>query len=210
MRIKIVLAAGLALIAVVAAARLLHAPSTVASTNGAAPVRPLMATLGEAAACQSAETVPAGTTAIRLPIAATTGPSVSVEVWRAGRIVTRGTEAPPWYGSAVTIPVGEVARTVTGAKVCFQLSELSGQVEVFGTPAGAASAPQSEGKLLPGRVAIAYLHPGSRSWWSLAGAVIWHMQLGRAASGKLIVVVIAALAAAAITVGVWTVARELQ
>lgn len=211
MRIKIVLAVGLALIAAVAVATLLHAPSTVAATNGVAPREQLMVALGDAAACQADETVPAGTTAIRLQIAATTGPSVSVEVWHRGRVVTRGTQAPPWYGAVVTIPVRAVAQTIAHAKVCFQMRNLSGQVEVFGTPTTAAKAARDEtGNLLPGRMTIAYLHPGSRSWWSLAGEVIWHMQLGRAASGKLIVVLIAALAAAAITVGVWTAARELR
>lgn len=211
MRIKVVLAGGLSLIALVAVAVLLHAPSTVAATNGVAPAQQLISAIGDAAACQSAEAVPAGTTAIRLQIAATTGPSVSVQVWRGGRVVTRGTRAPPWYGAVVTVPVRTVARAVTHAKVCLQMRELSGQVEVFGTPTAAARAARDEaGRPLPGRITVAYLHPGSRSWWSLAGGVIWHMQLGRAASGKLIVVVIAALAAAAITVGAWTVARELR
>ncbi len=211
MRIKIVLAAGLALIAVAAAATLLHAPSTVAATNGVAPSEQLMSAIGDAAACQSGETIPAGTTAIRLQIAATTGPQVSVEAWHAGRIVTRGTQAPPWYGAVVTIPVRAVAHRIAHAKICFQLRQLSGQVEVFGSRARASSAARSEaGAPLPGRATIAYLRPGPRSWWSLADGVIWHMQLGRAASGSAIVVAIAALAAAAIAVGAWTVARELR
>src|SRR5262249_47527179 len=157
-RIKIVLATGLALIGVAVVATLLHAPSTVASTNGVAPSQQLVAAINDAAACQRAETVPAGTTAIRLQIAATTGPGVSVEVWRAGRLITRGTQAPPWYGSVVTVPVRQVTHTVTHAKVCFQLSKLSGQVEVFGA---ASSAPPTPGEPLPGRVTIAYLHPGN-------------------------------------------------
>lgn len=206
-RIKIVLALGLALIGVATVATLLHTPSTVASTNGVAPSQRLVSTVTNAAACQSSETVPAGTTAIRLQIAATTGPSVSVEVWQGNRIVTRGAVGPPWYGSVVTIPVHPVAQTASHAKVCFQLTNLSGQVEVYGTASAPAPAP---GEPLPGRVTIAYLHPGRHSWWSQAGAVIWHMQLGRAASGKLIVIAIAALAATAIAVGAWTVTRELR
>jgi hypothetical protein len=209
-RIKIVLAAGLALIAVAVFATLLHSPATVASTNGVQPSAMLMSARNDAEACQAREAIPAGTTAVRLQIVATTGPRVSVEVMQGGRVVTRGTKGTAWYGGVVTVPVREVSHAVAHATVCFALRDLSGQVEAFGTPTTAATAARANGKPLPGRVTISYLRPGPSSWWSLAGGVIRHMELGRAASGRWIGLLIAALAAAAIAVGAWTVTRELE
>ncbi len=209
MRIKIVLAAGLALIAVAAVAALLHSPETVAATNGVAPRTALMSAREDAQACQANETIPAGTTAIRLQIVATTGPRVSVQVRQGRRVVTSGTLEPPWYGAVVTVPVAKVEHAIRHATVCFQLRDLSGVVQAYGSPTPPAQAARAGGKPLPGRVVISYLRPGPQSWLSLAGGVAEHMELGRAANGSAIVVVIAALAAAAIALGVWTANREL-
>jgi hypothetical protein len=170
----------------------------------------LMSATSDAKACQAHETIPAGTTAVRLQIVATTGPLVAVEVLQHGRVITHGTEGTAWYGAVATVPVHAVTRTVRDAAVCFQLHDLSGQVEAFGTQTRPTAAAKANGKPLPGRVTIAYLRPGHSSWWSLAGGVIRHTELGRAASGGGIVIVIAALAAAAIALGTWTVARELR
>ncbi len=209
MRIKIVLAAGLALIALATVAVLLHSPETVAATNGVVPRTSLASTFKDAQACQAGETIPAGTTAIRLQIVATTGPRVSVQVRQGRRLLTSGTLAPPWYGSVVTVPVARVEHVVRHATVCFQLSDLSGEIQAYGSPTPPAQAAHAAGKALPGRIAIYYLRRGAQSWLSLAGSVAEHMELGRAASGSAIVVVIAALAAAAIALGAWTTNREL-
>jgi hypothetical protein len=209
-RIKIVLASGLALISGAVLATLLHSPSTVASTNGVQPSTQLMSARSDVGACQAHETVPGATTAIRLQIVATTGPLVSVEVLHRGNVVTHGTMGAAWYGGVVTVPIHAVGRAVSNATICFQLRGLSGEVEAIGTSTSAAIAARSAGKPLPGRVTIAYLRPESRSWLSLAGSTVQHMQLGRAASGPWIVVAIAVLATAAIAVGAWTVNRELR
>jgi hypothetical protein len=209
-RIKIVLAAGLALIAVATVAVLLHSPRTVAATNGVAPTTALVSASENAQACQANETIPAGTTAIRLQIVATTGPRVSVQVRQGRRLLANGTLAPPWYGAVVTVPIAEIEHAVRHATVCFQLSNLSGLVQAYGSPTPPARAAQAGGKPLPGRIAINYLRRGPRSWLSLAGSIAEHMELGRAASGSAIVVVIAALAAAAIALGAWTANRELR
>ncbi len=209
MRIKIVLAAGLALIAVAVVAMLLHSPETVAATNGVAPATSLVSARENAQACQANETIPAGTTAIRLQIVATTGPRVSVQVRQGRRLLRSGTLAPPWYGAVVTVPIATVEHAVRHATVCFQLRDLSGAVQAYGSPTPAAQAAQASGKPLPGRLSIYYLRRGPQSWLSLAGDVAEHMELGRAASGSAIVVMIAALAAAAIALGAWTANREL-
>jgi hypothetical protein len=208
-RIKIVLAAGLALIAIAVLLTLLHAPSTVASTNGIQPTARLVAARGDADACQAGETLPVGTSAIRLELLAATGPRVSVQVFAGGRVITRGTKGTAWYGSTVTVPVQPVNRAYTHTTVCFQLRQLSGEVDAYGARTTPVVAATAAGKPLPGRVRIVYLRKGRQSWWALAGAVIEHMGLGRAASGTWIVIPIVALAAAAIALGSWVVIREL-
>lgn len=210
MRIKIVIATGLALIAIAVFVALLHSPATVAATNSIQPTALLGVARGDTGACQRGEALPAHTTAIRLQLEATTGPRVSVEVLEGRRIFTRGTQGTAWYGSVVTIPVKPLAYTLTDATVCFQLSALSGQVALYGTQTRPAIAATGAGKPLSGRLRIVYLTPEHQSWWSLAGGVIQHMALGRAASGTWIVLPIMALGMAAIGVGSWILARELQ
>lgn len=210
MRIKIVLGTGLALIALAVFVALLHSPSTVAATNGVPLASPLAAIRANASACQRGETLPAGTSAIRMQVEATTGPQVAVGVIVGGRLVTQGTKGTAWYGSAVTVPVRPLAHTLTNATVCLRLSSLSGQVVMFGAPTKQAVAAIAEGHPLPGRLRIEYLQSARQSWWSLAGAVIEHMGLGRAASGTWIVFPIVAFGLAAIAVGSWTLVRELR
>ncbi len=210
MRIKIVLATGLTFIAIAVFVALLHSPSTVAFTNGVQPSTPLLAADENVGACQRGETLPAGTSAIRLQIDATTGPRVAVGVIDDGRLITQGTAGTAWYGSAVTVPVRPLDRTIAHVTVCFKLSALSGSVALFGEPTKRTLAATSDGRPLPGRLRIAYLQSAHRSWWSLAGAVIEHMGLGRAASGSWIVLPIVLLAAGAIAVGSWILTQELR
>lgn len=210
MRIKIVLAGGLALVAVAALVTLLRAPMTVASTNGVQPSSTLVSAQSDAEACQAHETIPAGTTAVRLQIVATTGPRVAVEIRHAGHTLTRGAQSAAWFGGAVTVPIDTLDNAVANATTCFQLRDLSGIVQALGTPTRAGVAARANGKPLPGRVSITYLRSGRRSWLSLADGVVWHMELGHAIGGSLIVVIIAVLAATAIAFGAWTVTRELE
>lgn len=210
MRIKIAFAIGLAFTAVAVSLTLLHSPETVAYTNGIQPTAVLGATTKNAGACQADETLPADTSAIRLQIEATTGPRVTVEVFDGAHLITRGTKGTAWYGSAVTVPVKPLNRTSEHARVCFQVDDLTGLISLYGAPTIPADAANANGQPLPGRLRVVYLQPSGESWWSLAGGVIHHMGLGRAASGTWIVFPIAALTAAAIAVAFWALARELQ
>jgi hypothetical protein len=213
-RVKIVVLGGLALIVTGVLLVLARSPLTVAATNisgSSTPPTTLDATTSSASACQAEETLPARTSALRLALEATTGPRVTIEIFAAGtRMVTRGTRSPGWYGSSVTVPVRPLKQTVTGAKVCFQVSELTGLVALLGIRTGPAHAATTQGRSLPGRMGIAYLRPSGRSWFSRAGRVLEHMGLGRAWSGSWIVGPIAALAAAAVGLASWTAVRELR
>ncbi len=207
--IKVVVATGLALTAIAVFVALLHSPSTVAATNGIQPSTPLVPVTKDTSVCQAGEALPAGTSAIRLQIEATTGPRVSVEVLAGPRVIAQGTQGTAWYGSVVTIPVRPLGQTFPRTRVCFQIRFINGYDTVFGGPTRPAVAATSNGKPLPGRVRIAYLQSAGRSWWSLADTVIHHMGLGRAASGTWIVFPIAALASAAIALASWALIREL-
>ena len=210
MRIKIVLATGLALTAIAVLVVLLHSPSTVAATNGIQPRTLLAVATQETSACQADETLPAGTSAVRVALGAVTGPQVAVEAFEGSRVITRGTQGTAWYGSAVTVPVKPVRRAFRHVRVCFQLNFLSGYVVMHGAHTSPAAAATANGTSLPGRVAISYLRPARESWWAQAATVIRHMGLGRAASGTWIVLPIAALAACAIALGSWVLVRELE
>jgi hypothetical protein len=208
-RIKIVVAGGLALTVIAVLLVLLHAPATVIATNGIPATSALGATKQDVDVCQADETLPAGTSAIRLAVEATTGPRVSVEVLEGARVIARGAAGTAWFGSVVTLPVGPLRRTVSHTRVCFQLSQLSGYVQVVGARTSPAVAGTVNGANMGGRVRIAYLGPSGHSWWSLGGAVIEHMGLGRAASGTWIVLPIVLLAAGAFALASWLVIREL-
>jgi hypothetical protein len=210
MRIKIVLAGGLALTAIAVFVALLHSPAMVIATNGVPATVPLGGATEDVGACQAGETLPAGTSAIRIALEATTGPRVSVKVIEGTRVITGGTEGPGWYGSVVTVPIRALRRAFPHAKVCFQTSLLTGEIAMFGARTLPSIAASANGKALPGRVRISYLKPSDQSWWSLAGSVIEHLSLGRAASGTWIVLPIAALGAAAIALGSWVLTRELS
>ncbi len=209
-RIEVVLAAGLTLTAIAASATLLHAPSTVAATNGIPRTASLSRRASVTSACQADETLPANTSAIRLGLSAVIGPRVTVRALAGPRLVTAGAAGTGWYGSAVTVPVRRVRRAVAHVTVCFGLSLRTGDVSAIGAPTDPAVAAVGAGETLRGRIRIEYLHPGGGSWLSLLVPTIQHLGLGRAASGTWIALPIAALVGASIALASWLVLRELE
>ncbi|MFI5004287.1 MAG: hypothetical protein ACHQE6_04665 [Solirubrobacterales bacterium] len=207
MRIKITLAVGLALTAIAVSAVLRHSPLTVAATNGVQAASGFGVVRGAGAFCQPGETLPRGISAIRLSFAATTGPRIAVTVSSGSHVITGGTIGSGWYGSAVTVPVQPLRRPHPDVTICARFDSLTGAVVVAGEHVGAA--PGRDG-FVPGRLGIAYLRPGGGSWWSRAGSVIDHLALGRAASGRWIVLPIVALIAAAIALASVALTRELR
>ncbi len=207
--VRVVLAAGLTLIVIAAVVTLLHAPSTVAASNGVPRTAIVSKQASVSSGCQGGEALPAGTSAVRLSLDAVIGPRVTVTVLRGSRVVTSGTEGTGWYGSAVTVPVRRVDGGVADVTVCFGLRLETGDVMVVGAPTARAVAAVADGQPLSGRMRIEYLRRGDRSWWSQVVPVVEHMGLGRAASGTWIVLPIAALIAASIALASWLVVREL-
>lgn len=160
--------------------------------------------------CQAGETLPAGVSAIRLPIWAFFGTSIHVSVYSGSRVITHGSRGPAWTGSMVTVPVASLSRAVAPVKVCFSAGPNSQPLYVMGAGATPASAATSaSGQPLAGRVDIEYLAAGHGSWWSRIQQVSWNMGLGRAFSGAWIVLLILALSAATGVLAVRLVLREL-
>ncbi|HXA53341.1 MAG TPA: hypothetical protein VNV37_00555 [Solirubrobacteraceae bacterium] len=210
MRIERVLAGGLALIAIAVVVTLAHSPLVVVR-RGPPPELPLVSTTQAAAACQSGEALPHGTTAIRLSLTAALGPRVAVRVLSGARVVTRGTAPAGWSDASVTVPVQPLPRTLAPVKVCFATSYMNGKISMRGVHTAPAEAVRShEGPPLPGRMDIEYLRPGGSSWWSQVGAIARRLGLGRAASGTGNALLVLALLAALVSLSSWLVVRELR
>ncbi len=209
MRIKVALGIGLALIVLAFVLVLAHAPLTVAR-GGVATEHTLVVTAKPASACQGGETLPRGTTALRLSLTAAVGPQVAVKVLSRSRVVTRGVTQPGWSNASVTVPVAPLPRTLAPVKVCFAMARMNGTVVMRGSPTVPALAATSRKQTLPGRMGVEYLHPGGSSWWSQATAVARRLGLGHAASGAWDALLVMALAASFIALSSWLVVKELR
>jgi hypothetical protein len=177
------------------------APMSVAATNGIPDAGEIATTKRSTSACQDNETVPAGTTAVRLTLAAEIGPKVTLTAISHGRTITRGVRGPGWTGAAVTVPVQRVAQTASGADICFALARPLEVIELFGRhTVGANSLIGTRRQRLPGRLGVEYLRSGSRSWLSLLPSIARRMGFGHAWGGAWIAfaLVITMLCAAAV------------
>lgn len=208
--VRMALAAGFFLTTAAVGFVLSHAPPTV--TRSPAPMLDATelgsSTLGSRI-CQARETLPRGTTAIRLWLEAVIGPHVSAEAISGTHVVTHGARSPGWTAGSVTIPVTPVTRRWSNVTVCVDIAqsrELVGVQIVKTAPASAAT--DRQGPLpsaqrqrtaayrqgpLPGRILVEYLQPGRASWWSLAVSVARRMGLGHAVSGPSVALLAAAL-----------------
>jgi hypothetical protein len=203
------LAAGLALTAIAAAIVLSQSPEVVAGTNAIEPGLDSLASVpGSGHACQAGETLPAGSSAIRLSLAASAGPRIHVTVLSGNRAITHGESAPGWIGDVVTVPVTPVDHTVRDATVCLTFTGADELVSFLGAQAPGRAAATSGTGALTGRVAIEYLRRGSSSWWSLASGVARRMGLGRAWAGTWVVLLVAILMVASVAIASWLAVRD--
>ncbi len=207
-RVGIVLGAGLALIAMAVAVTLSRSPVQIAGTNGVLPKSGLIVTHGSVSGCQSEETLPEGTSGVRLRVAAAIGPSVSVEALSGGRVLTRGARGSGWTGSDVTVPIEQIRHSASHARLCFALGPSNERIAIFGVRTRRAAL-TLEGERLPGKMRVEYLKIGDGSWWSRALSVARHMGLGHAWSGTWIVLLLAALMSTVVALTSWLIVREL-
>jgi hypothetical protein len=209
-RTSIVLAAGLALLAVLVSVTLARSPPTLAGTNGVPAAHLIGLVERPAGACQTGETLPAGTSAIRLSLVSIIGPRVAVSVLSDGRVITHGSTGAGWTSSEVTVPVAPLAHSVSPVTICVLLSDLNGEVEFKGARTSAPVAVSERGERLHGRLRIEYVRAGHSSWLSLVSAIARHVSLGRAGSGMWVVFFILALALSVVALTSWGIVRELR
>ncbi|MHB8241039.1 MAG: hypothetical protein ACYDHN_03515 [Solirubrobacteraceae bacterium] len=186
------LAIGLALIVTALCLVLSGSPSIVKADNGV-KIHKFEYVGGPASICQSEKLLPRDTSAIRESLSANAGPWVAIRVLSGGRVLTRGARAGGWgVNSTVTVPVEPLSAAVHHVRICTTLGATVEPVELQGAVVG-GSHDESVGAR-PIRMRVEYLHPGARSWWSLAAGIARHMGIGHAPgglSGALIVLLIA-------------------
>ncbi len=211
-RVQVALAAGLTLIAVAIAVTLSGAPAVVARSSPLPAKEQIAITEHSAIACQAGEAMPSGTSAIRLSLAAFTGPRATARVYSGSHLVVQGERGTGWTGSVLTIPVKPLARSYADVRVCVSI-DLAGdeRVEIFGTRTKhAVAALSGNGQPLRGRMQIEYMRPGDRTWWSMVTLVARHMGFGNFAGGAWNVVLAMALVIAVAAVSSRLILREIR
>jgi hypothetical protein len=209
-RATIALGVGLVLLAVALALTLTGSPLVLAHANANPADEPILKATGHSGACQEGEVLPAGISAIRLILVAVVGPQVNVTVTSGNRLLAAGTTGSGWTAGAVTVPVKSLSHIVADTRICFKLGRSAEGVEVGGSKASGASAARSlDGRLLPGRFTVEYLHRGSSSWWSSAKTVSRRLGLGHAPAGTWIALFLIAAMGGVVASASWLVVKEL-
>jgi hypothetical protein len=201
--VRVALAAGLTLLAIAVAVRLSRPPLAVLAESSPAVGHPIGITKGDVSFCENNETLPAGASTIRLGVSVNIGPKVAVAVLSGSQVIAEGTQPAGWTGEVVTVPIEPLPTTVSGASVCISLGPTLEPVELIGER---ARHPTPEA---PGRLKIEYLHPGTRSWWSLAAPIARRMGIGRSPSGTWIAFIPLVLMAAALVLASSAILRQL-
>jgi hypothetical protein len=210
--VQVALAAGLTLVIVAIGLTLSRSPATVAATNKhhAQQESPISSTRRPTSYCQAGETLPRGTTAIRISLGASIGPRVRLLVSVGGRVVTGGEQDSGWTGWVVAVPVRPLSHTLAGVTICASFAPTHETVILLGKRTQAAIAAREGGRPTQGRMWIEYLRPGTRSWASLASSVVRNMGFGRAWSGRGIVLVALLLLAAVAILATRLVLSEMR
>jgi hypothetical protein len=209
--VRAALALGGTLLVLALALTLHGSPVSVAGTNGIREGAEVASTDRTTSACQVGETLPAGTSAVRLTLAAEIGPAVTVTASAGGHAITGGARGGGWTGASVTVPVKPVPRAVSEAELCFTLRRPLEDVAIFGErQPGANALTGPRGERLPGRMGVEYLRPGSASWLSRLQAIARRMGFGHAWGGAWIVFVLVVAMAAVAGLLVWLLLKELR
>jgi Predicted membrane protein (DUF2142) len=210
MRVTTVLAVELALVAIVAAVVMTGGPQIVTGSNGVGFRANVASGEGGGTICQAGETVPRGTSSLRLGLETHVGPTVAVTVSSGGRVLAAGARGSGWTGAKVTVPLSRVTRTVADATVCSTIGQTRETVTAIGQPTGRALAARSGHTVLLGRMQVEYLAPGTQSWWSLVLPVARRLGLGRAPSGTWVALLVALLFLAVTALASYVALRELD
>jgi hypothetical protein len=208
-RVQIALAGGLVLIAIAIGVTLARAPLSVAGTNAVPAELAVGHTNGPAHSCQQAGTLPQGTSVIRVSLSANVGPKVSLRVLSGSHLLTKGERSAGWgVDETVNVPVSPLAHPVPNAVICTAVGPTIEALQLNGKPRVAGSAESRS--LHEVLLRMEYLHPGPKSWWSLASSIAHHMGIGHAPGGTSSVVLVLVLMLAVIALASRLALRELR
>jgi hypothetical protein len=181
---KIALGVSLSLVAIAIGVVLSHSPLTVAGANAVqAPLYRNGTVVPNASRCQSAGTVPQGTTAVRISVGANVDPRITAKIFAGSRLLTQGERgAGGGVNASATVPVQRVPSTTHDAVLCMTLGPDPEAVGVRGIPRQPAT--NGTYRLQDVELRTEYLRPSRRSWWSRISSIAHRFGLGRAAGGS--------------------------
>ena len=207
---RLALATGLLLIGLAVVAVLSRSPATLAQTNGVPLASTLTHTEHTTQVCQSGETLPRETSALRLALFSMLGPRITVRAYAGSRLVTQGTQHDGWDGTDIVVPVRSVPHTSGPVTVCLRLDSVDSEVSLLGADAPGATQLTVGGRALPDRMRIEYLRPGRASWWSYAGTILRDIGFGHALNGDVNALLALGLATAVLALSSWLILRDLR
>jgi hypothetical protein len=190
-RPQIALVVGLALIAAAIAIVLSSSPIAVIGTNSIAEEATENVN-GDIGGCQYVGQVPRGTSAIRIPLAANSGPQVNIQVLAGSHRVSEGERAAGWGADeTITVPINALAHTIDNARICTTLGSTIESVGLRGMPASTTSL-HNHG-LAGVALRMEYLQPGPQSWGSLLPSISRTLGFGHAIGGSWIILLLLAI-----------------
>jgi hypothetical protein len=208
-RIRIAVGIGLTLVAIAVGVSLARSPLVLAGTDGTPLPTEIIASAVPIAICQPEETVPAGTTVLRLSILSLLGPRLKLVATSGGRVVTVGELGYGWTGSVASVPVRRVVGTHRHTKICFTLAKRQQLVNVRGAETTVAPATMNGKQVLPGRIRIEYLRPDSSTWLSLLLPTARRIGLTIGGGAGIVVIPFALLVVVA-SLSSWLLVRDLR
>lgn len=196
MPVRVVLAAGLVVVAAALAVLLLQSRPHEAGSNYVMQTEEAARLLGRDRHCQAAGLIPGDTAALRL-LVGTFGdptPQYRVTVRDGGRVLSAGALPAGQRQGEVVIPLDHIPHTIGGAELCI----ASGP--------GRRTVLYGQG----GQVRTEWLRPGSESWAALTPTIAHRFGLGKALTGGWLIVLAALLLAGAWVAALWLLPRELE
>ncbi len=198
--VRTALLVGLVLLLVGVCLTLTRHPVGIVASNGVRHVGEVATLSSGATICQGDESLPAGTTAIRLALFALVGPRVELRVSSGTRTLTRGELGSGWTAGTATVPVARLPQAESDVTICATLGQTVRSVSALGQESAPVRRAFMAGRRLPGQMGIEYLRSSASSWWSSILPVARRMGLGHAPAGTWVVLLLAALMLAAIVI----------
>jgi hypothetical protein len=166
--------------------------------------------------CQDAESLPEGTSSIRVSLSSDPGPgpAVRLRVSKGGRTAASGRVAPGWSGRSATVPIQPVERAVHGALVCVSTGPgapttlLGSSHTKIGAPWTGGTDPVDD-RPIGHRFRIDYLRAGRATWWGLAPTMARRLGLNTVVRGPWAALLAIALMVAATTLVTLRLLRDL-